>query len=121
MMGNRIVLASIIAGCCTLVGPGCDLATNAATKVVDSQLILGRWKGELDEMEFFSGGDLKVYALLRTNHGKWRMLSDKRIVLEIPGVMWGKWEPEFRYTLAGNKLLLEVVGNEAVKLEYTRK
>ncbi len=95
---------------------------DAGQKLADSQRILGKWegKGTFDSLEFFSNGDLRIYAALVTHKGKWQILPGQRLQMETDGLLWGKNKMEWNYEFSGNRLLLKGL-NGSLSLEYERK
>lgn len=71
-------------------------------------------------LEFFSNGEVREYALLRTNKGTWTMPGDNRLKLDMEGIFYGSNKVEFKYELSSSALkLVTLDGN--IKLDYKWK
>jgi hypothetical protein len=91
-------------------------------KVTDSQRILGKWKGKgtLDTIEFFSNGDVRIYALLATHKGTWKIMPGQRLTMETEGLLWGTNKMEWKYEISGKTLTLKST-NGNISLQYEKE
>jgi len=81
---------------------GCDAMKS------DKDRIVGKWKSNqlMGSLEFSSDGNLTFNAALRTAKGRWKLLKDSQVRLELEGLLWGTNVTDIKYEFADGKLML---------------
>jgi hypothetical protein len=79
----------------------------------DKEDIVGRWDHPYTDaayIRFYADGTYKSVALLGSQVGKYRLLGDGVIELDVPGTFYGRNQGEIKYRLSGDTLELKLFG-----------
>lgn len=109
-MRRWLLILLLLGGGAVLVQTGIgEYVFDQARQIIDSQRILGKWVLEDDlspTLEFFSDGTLRAELMLITRDGSYKLLPNRRMEVNIEGILWGHNEATGRYDIIGDELLL---------------
>lgn len=93
-----------------------------AEQIVDKQFIHGTWLGAdgREAVSFFSDGTMRIALPFGVKEGKYEVMSDNRMKLTTPGMMWGQNDEivDYEVTTKTLKIKSQIFG---VKVEGTLK
>jgi len=83
-----------------------------AKTLIDYRRIAGRYERPLGpgSIEFRTDGTVLELAPLSSNKGTYKLLPEKRIEIEMEGLLWGTNTAVFRWDLVGTQLCLGLDG-----------